>query len=144
MRQRIRDRTFEEVVMKYTEPELEPLVARLEKLEAQNRKWKLASILLGLSSLSLVLMAAKSADHLDPRVVHARTVEAQDFVLKDEDGQVRARLTLNANKFSHDRNILDPKPSRARDEPVPLAASTQSRRLVGMGAGRVGGSQAHQ
>jgi len=94
--------------MKYTEPELEPLVARLEKLEAQNRKWKLASILLGLSSLSLVLMAAKSADHLDPRVVHARTVEAQDFVLKDEDGQVRARLTLNANKFSHDRNILDP------------------------------------
>jgi hypothetical protein len=94
--------------MKYTEPALEALVARMDKLEAQNRRWKLAGILLGLSSLSLVLMAAKAADHTDPTVVHARTVEAQDFVLKDEDGQVRARLTLNPNKTRHGRDILNP------------------------------------
>jgi hypothetical protein len=81
--------------MNFTEPEFQALAARLDKLEAQNGKWKLASILLAVSSASLVLIAAKPADNIDPRVIHARTVEAQDFVIKDEDGQIRARLTLN-------------------------------------------------
>jgi hypothetical protein len=84
--------------MKYTEPEFQALVARMDKLEAQNSKWKLASVLLAVSSASLVLIAAKPADRIDPTVIHVRTVEAQDFVLKDEDGQVRARLTVNPNK----------------------------------------------
>jgi hypothetical protein len=81
--------------MQFTEHDFRTLAARMDKLEAQNRKWKLASILLAVSSASLVLIAAKSADHIDPGVIHARTVEAKDFVLKDEDGQIRARLTLN-------------------------------------------------
>ncbi|HEX4546489.1 MAG TPA: hypothetical protein VH110_09015 [Candidatus Acidoferrum sp.] len=81
--------------MKYPETELHALAARVAKLEAQNGKWKLASLLLALASSSLVLMAARPADHIDPNVIHARTVEAQDFVLKDDDGQVHARLTLN-------------------------------------------------
>jgi hypothetical protein len=81
--------------MQFTERDFQTLAARMDKLEAQNRKWKLASILLAVSSASMVLIAAKPADRIDPNVIHARTVEAQDFVIKDADGQIRARLTLN-------------------------------------------------
>src|SRR5450432_4322463 len=76
--------------------DLKVLCARLDKLETQNRRWKLASIIFALSSASLILIAARPADHIDSGVIHARTVEARDFVVKDEDGQVRARLTLNS------------------------------------------------
>jgi hypothetical protein len=75
--------------------DLQVLSARLDKLETQARRWKLVSILLAVSSASLILIAAKPADRIDSAVIHARTVEAQDFVVKDEDGQIRARLTLN-------------------------------------------------
>jgi hypothetical protein len=75
--------------------DLQALSARLDRLEIQARRWKLASVVLALSSTSLILIAAKPADHVDSAVIHARTVEAQDFVVKDEDGQIRARLTLN-------------------------------------------------
>lgn len=75
--------------------DLQALSARLDKLETQARRWKLASVVLALSSTSLILIAAKPADHVDSPVIHARTVEAQDFVVKDGDGQIRARLTLN-------------------------------------------------
>jgi hypothetical protein len=81
--------------MQSTPNDWQALSARLDKLESQNRRWKLAAIVLALSSSSLVLIAAKPADHADSAVIHARTVEAQDFVVKDEDGQIRARLTLN-------------------------------------------------
>ena len=81
--------------MASTNSDLQALSARLDKLETQARRWKLASIVLALSSTSLVLIAAKPADRIDSAVIHARTVEAQDFVVKDEDGQIRARLTLN-------------------------------------------------
>jgi len=75
--------------------DLQALSVRIDKLETQNRRWKLASIVLALTSASLILIAAKPADRVDSAVIHARTVEAQDFVVKDEDGQIRARLTLN-------------------------------------------------
>jgi hypothetical protein len=75
--------------------DLQALSARLDRLEIQARRWKLATVVLALSSTSLILIAAKRADHVDSPVIHARTVEAQDFVVKDEDGQIRARLALN-------------------------------------------------
>jgi hypothetical protein len=81
--------------MQSTNNDLQVLSARLDRLETHNRRWKLAALLLALSSTSLVLIAAKPADHVDSAVIHARTVEAQDFVVKDGDGQIRARLTLN-------------------------------------------------
>ncbi len=85
--------------------DLQALSARLDKLETQARRWKLASIVLALSSASLILIAARPADHIDSAVIHARTVEAQDFVVKDEDGQIRARLTLNPRvKMKKDMN----------------------------------------
>lgn len=81
--------------MTSTNSDLQALSARLDKLETQARRWKLASVILALSSTSLVLIAAKPADRIDSAVIHARTVEAQDFVVKDEEGQIRARLTWN-------------------------------------------------
>jgi hypothetical protein len=81
--------------MLFTTNEWHSLAARIDKLESQNRKWKLASILLGVVTASWLAMAAKPSDHFDPNVLRVRSVEAQDFILKDEDGQVYARLTLN-------------------------------------------------
>jgi len=87
--------------------DLQALSARLDKLETQARRWKLAAMVFALSSTSLVLIAAKPADHIDPSVIHARSIEAQDFVLKDEDGQIRARLAVNpANKKEVNGNRL--------------------------------------
>jgi hypothetical protein len=76
--------------------DLQALSARLDKLETQARRWKLATVVLASLSASLMLIAAKPADRIDSAVIHARTVEARDFVVKDEDGQIRARLTLNS------------------------------------------------
>ena len=58
--------------MKYSQPEFQVLASRLDKLEAQNRRWKVAGILLGLFIVSPVLIAAKPADRSDPSVVRAR------------------------------------------------------------------------
>lgn len=76
---------------------LEDLARRLAKIEVQNRRWKVATSVLGLLTVSLVLVAAKPAERLEP-VVQARTVEAEEFLLKDENGHVFARLGLNADK----------------------------------------------
>lgn len=80
--------------MDFTQSELHLLAARVEKLEAQNRRWKLAGVFFALSGVSLVLMAAKPADRMEPPVVRAGAVEAQEFILKDADGHVYARLSL--------------------------------------------------
>jgi hypothetical protein len=74
---------------------LDLLAARVQKLEASNHRWKLLNALLVLSIASLVVMGAKPADRLQPPVVRAGSVEAQEFILKDETGHVYARLSLN-------------------------------------------------
>jgi len=80
--------------MNYSENDLQALAARVERLEASTRRWKVACSVLLLSGISLLFMGAKPADRVDPDVLHARSVEAQDFVLKDADGHVYARLSL--------------------------------------------------
>jgi hypothetical protein len=84
--------------MKDSIAEFQTLVARVEKLESQNRRWKLASALLSLFGVAFLLMGAKPADRFDKQVIRAGTVEAQEFLLKDEDGHVYARLSLNGAK----------------------------------------------
>jgi hypothetical protein len=74
---------------------LDLLAARVQKLEASNHRWKFVSALLLLSGVSALLMGAKPADRLQPPVVRAGSVEAQEFILKDETGHVYARLSLN-------------------------------------------------
>jgi hypothetical protein len=82
--------------MKESATEFQTLVARVENLEAQNRRWKLASSLVSLFGVAFFLMGAKPADSFDKQVIRAGTIEAQQFLLKDEDGHVYARLSLNA------------------------------------------------
>jgi hypothetical protein len=74
---------------------LDLLAARVQKLEASNHRWRLLNALLVLSIASIVVMGAKPADRLQPNVVRAGSVEAQEFILKDETGHVYARLSLN-------------------------------------------------
>ena len=95
----------------------------MQKLEASNRRWRLLNALLLLSGVSVVLMGAKSADRLEPNVIRAGSVEAQDFVLKDEAGHVYARLSLNPSiarlKQSNGRTYFVPSDSLAiPDQPA--------------------------
>jgi hypothetical protein len=57
-------------------------------------------------------MGAKTADRIEPPAIRASTVEAHEFILKDETGRVYARLTLNppifAMKQQKGRNYLIP------------------------------------
>ena len=92
--------------MPSTNSDLQSLSARLDKLETQARRWKLTALVLAVSSASLVLIAAKSADRLDSSVIRARSVEAEDFILKDQDGQVYARLSLRPHPKKFGQSFL--------------------------------------
>jgi hypothetical protein len=81
--------------MNSSQANLDLLAARVQNLEASNHRWKLLNALLVLSIVSVVLMGAKPADRLEPNVIRAGSVEAQEFILKDEAGHVYARLSLN-------------------------------------------------
>jgi hypothetical protein len=103
--------------MNSSQANLDLLAARVQKLEASNHRWKLLNALLVLSIASVVLMGAKPADRLQPPVVRAASVEAQEFILKDESGHVYARLSLNpspsARKQANGRTYLIPSDSLA-------------------------------
>jgi hypothetical protein len=79
-----------------TQNDFQVLAVRVEKLEASARLWKIASGVLLLSGISLLLMGAKPADRVDAPVLRATSVEAQEFILKGEDGRVYARLSLSS------------------------------------------------
>ena len=81
--------------MNFPQTNLDLLAARVQKLEAANHRWKFVNALLLFSGVSVLLMGAKPADRLQPPVVRAGSVEAQEFILKDETGHVYARLSLN-------------------------------------------------
>ncbi len=67
------------------------LIQRVEGLERGNRRWKLAALVLLLSCLVLLLAGF---DYPQPNLVKARSVEAQNFVLRDADGRIRARMAI--------------------------------------------------
>jgi len=67
------------------------LFQRIERLERASRRWKMAGLLLALVCLVLVFTGF---DYAQPFVMKARTVEAQSFVLRDADGQIRARMAI--------------------------------------------------
>src|ERR1700740_651555 len=64
---------------------------RIERIERSNRRWRLAALLLALGCLVLI---SAGFDFAQPNVMKARTVEAQSFVLRDADGQIRARMAI--------------------------------------------------
>ena len=61
------------------------VLARLEHLERQQRRWRGAAVVGGLALVSLALMGQKPA---------GRTVEAERFVLRDSAGRARAELVM--------------------------------------------------
>lgn len=67
------------------------LLQRVERLEQGVRRWKLAALVLLLGCLVLLLAGF---DYAQPNLVKARSVEAQNFVLRDADGQIRARMAV--------------------------------------------------
>jgi hypothetical protein len=88
---------------------LDLLSARVQKLEASNRRWRLLNAVLLLSGASVALMGAKPADRLEPNIIRAGAVEAQEFILKDTDGHIYARLSLGrtlANTLANGLNSL--------------------------------------
>jgi len=99
--------------MNSTETNLDLLASRVQKLEASNRRWKLVNSLLVLLAVSVALMGAKPADPIVPPMVRASTVEAQEFILKDPDDHVYARLSLGRALTTKQRNGLYSDPSKA-------------------------------
>ena len=87
---------------------LEDLAARVAQLEKQTRRWKLAAALLGTFGVLFILTAAKAPQRMEPTVLRARAVEAEEFLLKGEDGHVYARLTLDPDLQRLNAGALGP------------------------------------
>ena len=83
------------VIMDPSERILGQLAVRITKLEAQSRRWKLATALLVLIGVVFVLLGAKPAQRMESTLVRARQVEAEQFILKGQDGHTYARLILD-------------------------------------------------
>lgn len=71
--------------MTSTAPEVSALTERIEKLEKQNRKFKQAGAVALVLVASLLLMG---------QAAQKKTVEANEFILRDNDGKIRARLRM--------------------------------------------------
>jgi hypothetical protein len=69
-----------------TEPTLDTLTRRLDRLERQNRWLRRVSLVILLGAVATLLMG-QAPPHRPPRIV-----EAEEFVLRDARGQVRATL----------------------------------------------------
>jgi hypothetical protein len=103
--------------MNSPEVDVQTLAVRIAKLEAANRRWKSASAIALLFVLVMLLLSTRHAervaaaprpDRIEPNVLHARTVEAQDFVLKGADGHVYARFSITPSLTGTDPNGRSP------------------------------------
>lgn len=96
------------------------LSQRVERLELENRRWKLAALVLLLGCLVLLLAGF---DFAQPNVMKARSVEAQSFVLRDADGQVRARMATGDDGprlsfFDEHGNVISSLPLKPEMRPA--------------------------
>lgn len=80
--------------MEASDEHIRALTIRVEKLEIRNRRWKLSSFGLLLGVTVLTIVGATHSDAADPSVIRAKTVEATNFVLKDDSGRVRGRMSI--------------------------------------------------
>jgi len=75
------------------EGDFQALVERVGKLEKQNRLWKYGSLSFALVAAAALTAGARGQqEHQD--ALHARTVEAEVFLLKDAGGITRGELTV--------------------------------------------------
>jgi len=68
--------------MNSSQANLNLLAARVQSLEASNHRWKLLNALLVLSVASVVVMGRNPPTRLEPNVIRAASVEAQEFHLE--------------------------------------------------------------
>lgn len=78
--------------------ELAGLPARFGRAESQLRRWKAVSLVLAVVSGALVGVGVTRAGKLEPMPLRAKSVESQEFVLKDASGGTRARQACSANQ----------------------------------------------
>ena len=74
-----------------TEPTLSSLTAQLERLERESRRWRRTTLLVLVGAAALAAMG-QTPPHRLPK-----TLEAEEFVLRDGRGQVRASLGMTQN-----------------------------------------------
>jgi hypothetical protein len=84
--------------MTTSEVDLRGMLERIQKLEAQNRRWKFASLLVLLVFASTLTIGVMAQERIAPPLVRAQTVEANTFLLRDTYGVVRGRLVMRAYK----------------------------------------------
>ncbi len=72
------------------EPQIDVLTQRLDRLERQNRWWKI----LGVSAMAILGLAVFVGATGSKEKIQAQTVEARNFVLRDADGQAVGTLGL--------------------------------------------------
>ena len=116
--------------MEFRQTDVQNLAVRIEKLEAANRRWKSASAIALLLVLSLLLLSTRHAervaaaakpDRIEPQgIIQAHTVEAQNFILKDDDGRVYARFSITPNVMAMDQSGRGLPPGSLRFNDVPL------------------------
>ncbi len=98
-------------------PEYEALVNRIGKIECENRRMKRAGLALVILSATLVLMGQSQA---------TKVVEANEFVLKDASGHMRARLWFGLNPTkSPTTTLLTFYNSTGQPDLITLAANEQ-------------------
>ena len=73
--------------------DVQALAARIEKLEAANRRWKSACAIALLFVVSMLLLSTK---HAERAAAAAKPDRIEQDVLKDADGHVHARFGLNS------------------------------------------------
>ena len=73
------------------QPTMDNVVQRMDRLERENRRMKLAGILVLVGITAVIVMGQAKATKV------AKVIEAERFVLRDENGRERATLEVVAN-----------------------------------------------
>jgi len=75
-----------------------PLLARVQRLEVQNRVWQIVGLLALLIFAFSRTANVKAQQKSQPEPIRGTTVEAQNFLLKDAAGTVMGQLTVRNGK----------------------------------------------
>ncbi len=100
------------------------LALRLATLERETHRWRALALVCVLLLAGAVLIAARPVDMPMPNLLRARSIEAQIFVLRDAQGNVRARLALsNGNDarltfYNEEGRVVAVAPQVGRIEPL--------------------------
>jgi hypothetical protein len=100
--------------------QINDLHQRVQCLERANRSWKVGMLVVVTVCLMLLLTGF---DFPQPLVMKARSVEAQSFVLRDVDGQVRARMAISDDGpqlsfFDEHGNVISSLPLKPQIRPA--------------------------